>query len=445
LLAFLPHADRKRWIAWTPEGFFSASPGAEDLIGYHLNRGKDREGEFISARQLWETFYQPGLIAARLDAGGDERIAEAVKQRGDVRELLTAGQTPELELMSPAQSQSEGTYTMKVRVKKAGSGEGRLVVRVDGQELKGRWQAPALTPGGLITLPVDLAAGERAVSVELVDGRGIGSKPVEALIIVHRATAPESRTLHVLAVGVTNYLDGALKLKHAAADAEAVAKELEERAKSLFHGNLNVRTLVDKDATVDKIEKTLVQMAKHAGPDDTFVLFLAGHGTTLDEEYYFMPWELEYENDASLRKHALSQTQLRNLISQLPTRSLLLLDTCRAGSLVELASRGAEDKQAVSKLMRLSNRAVIVATSAGNIALEGHEGHGVFTLALLDALRRADYDDNGFVDVSDIATHVRRLVPKITEEKFRYREVPMQDTRGDPFAIAIPVTADTSQ
>ena len=167
VLAFFPHADRKRWIAWTPEGFFSASPGAEDLIGYHLNRGKDREGEFISARQLWETFYQPGLIAGRLDAGGDERIAEAVKQRGDVRELLKAGQTPELELVSPAQAQSEGTYTLKVRVKKAGAGEGRLVVRVDGQELKGRWQAPALTPGGLITLPVDLAAGERSVSVEL--------------------------------------------------------------------------------------------------------------------------------------------------------------------------------------------------------------------------------------------------------------------------------------
>ena len=94
LLAFFPHADRKQWIAWTPEGFFSASPGAEDLIGFHLNRGKDREGEFVSARQLWETFYQPGLIAGRLDPNGDERIAAAVKQRGDVRELLKAGQTP---------------------------------------------------------------------------------------------------------------------------------------------------------------------------------------------------------------------------------------------------------------------------------------------------------------------------------------------------------------
>ena len=40
LLALFPHADRRRWIAWTPEGFYDTSgAGAEELIGYHLNRG----------------------------------------------------------------------------------------------------------------------------------------------------------------------------------------------------------------------------------------------------------------------------------------------------------------------------------------------------------------------------------------------------------------------
>ena len=184
------------------------------------------------------------MIAGRLDANGDERIAAAVKQRGDVHELLEAGQTPELELVSPAKAESEGTYTLKVRVKRAGSGEGQLVVGVDGQELKGRWQAPALIPGDVVELPVDLAGGQRSVSVELVDGRGIGSKPVEARVIVDRASTRESGTLHVLAVGVTDYLDGSLKLKHAAADAEAVAKGLKERANLLFHERLNVKTLV---------------------------------------------------------------------------------------------------------------------------------------------------------------------------------------------------------
>ena len=76
VLALFPHADQKRWIAWTPEGFYAASgPDAEELMGYHLNRGKDREGEFISARQLRQHFYQPGLISRRLDTDGDALVA----------------------------------------------------------------------------------------------------------------------------------------------------------------------------------------------------------------------------------------------------------------------------------------------------------------------------------------------------------------------------------
>src|SRR5262249_22332173 len=31
LLAFYPHSDRKRWVAWTPLGHYAASPGAEDF------------------------------------------------------------------------------------------------------------------------------------------------------------------------------------------------------------------------------------------------------------------------------------------------------------------------------------------------------------------------------------------------------------------------------
>jgi hypothetical protein len=50
VLALFPHADRQRWMAWTPEGFYATSgPDPEELVGYHLNRGKAREGEFISA------------------------------------------------------------------------------------------------------------------------------------------------------------------------------------------------------------------------------------------------------------------------------------------------------------------------------------------------------------------------------------------------------------
>lgn len=37
-LAFYPHPDKKRWVMWTPSGYYDASPGAENLIGWHINR-----------------------------------------------------------------------------------------------------------------------------------------------------------------------------------------------------------------------------------------------------------------------------------------------------------------------------------------------------------------------------------------------------------------------
>ena len=441
LLAFFPHADRQRWIAWTPEGYFDASPGADDLIGYHLNRGRDQAGEFVSARQLWETFYQPDLIARRLDGDGDARVAEMVRQRGDIRQLLTVA-PPELELLSPEQAESDGTYRLTFRVKQPGQGTGRVVLRVDGQELAGRWQAPALTPGGVVELPLELAEGTREVTAELIDGRGIGSKPVQARVQVRGQPNAEPATLYVLAVGVTNYRDGDLRrgVAFAAGDAVAIAGRLKERGALLpnFRGRVVTETLVDENATVAKIETTLKAMVTKTRPDDVFVFFMAGHGTTLDDEYYFMPWDLDYENDAALRRKGISQTLLREWQSRLPTRSLLLLDTCRAGSAMQLAARTGDDKNALAKLIRVSQRNVIVATSADRIALEGHEGHGVFSWAVLDALSYADYDDNGRVDVTDIATHVRKHVPAITEQKFKYRQVPMQDTPGEPFAVAVP-------
>lgn len=441
LLAFFPHVDRQRWIAWTPEGYFDASSGADDLIGYHLNRGRDQTGEFVPARQLWETFYQPDLIAHRLDADGDARVAEMVKRRGDIRQLRILA-PPELELLSPAAGESDGTYQVKLRTKRLGQGTGRVVLRVDGQELAGRWQAPALTPGGVVELPLELAEGMREVSAELIDGRGIGSKPVTAKLQVRGRPHAEAATLHVLAVGVTNYRDGDLRrgVAFAAGDAEAIAKRLKERGALLpiFKGRVQAETLVDENATVDKIDKTLKAMVAKARPEDVFVLFMAGHGTTLDDEYYFMPWDLDYENDAALRRQAISQTLLREWQSLLPTRSLFLLDTCRAGSAIQLAARAGEDKNALAKLIRVSQRNVIVATSADRIALEGHEGHGVFSWAVLDALSHADYDKNDTVDVAEIAMHVRTRVPAITEQKFKYRQVPMQDTPGEPFAVAVP-------
>jgi WD40 repeat protein len=42
LLAFMPLPDRTNWVAWTPEGFYAATPGAHGILRWHVNRGWDR-------------------------------------------------------------------------------------------------------------------------------------------------------------------------------------------------------------------------------------------------------------------------------------------------------------------------------------------------------------------------------------------------------------------
>jgi uncharacterized caspase-like protein len=274
--------------------------------------------------------------------------------------------------------------------------------------------------------------------VELVDARGVASRAVTAEVTVKRTESAEG-TLHVLAVGVANYRHVTPKLKFAADDARALVSRLAKNGSARFDGRVVTRTLTDQEATVARIGSTLAEMAAKARPEDTFVLFMAGHGTMVDEQYYFLPWELDNVNDATVRQQALGQQRLRGWLSLLPMKSLLLLDTCRAGNALQLAAGVAVEDGAVSTLSRLSQRSVIVASSSNNVALEGYKGHGVFSWVVLDALDRADYDDNGTVDVGDIATHARKMVPAITEEVFKFRQKPTQNTPGDPFALAIPL------
>ncbi|MBF0370093.1 MAG: WD40 repeat domain-containing protein [Magnetococcales bacterium] len=62
LLAFFPHYDKKRWVVWTPQKYFAASPGAEELIGWHVNRGRGRAAYFHPSSSFGKTYNRPDVI-----------------------------------------------------------------------------------------------------------------------------------------------------------------------------------------------------------------------------------------------------------------------------------------------------------------------------------------------------------------------------------------------
>lgn len=61
-----------------------AAPGAEDLIGWHLNRGKDNAADFFPASRFRNQFYRPDVVSKVLASGTKAeaiRLADAESER----------------------------------------------------------------------------------------------------------------------------------------------------------------------------------------------------------------------------------------------------------------------------------------------------------------------------------------------------------------------------
>ena len=66
-VALFAHADGTRWVLFTPQGLFDhADRGGKDLVGVHLNRGRDQQPEWTSFSQAYRALYAPAAVRARL-------------------------------------------------------------------------------------------------------------------------------------------------------------------------------------------------------------------------------------------------------------------------------------------------------------------------------------------------------------------------------------------
>ena len=455
LLVFFPHPDGKRWVLWNPEGFFDAAPGAEDLVGFHLNRGPDAAAEFVAAGQLADLFYRPDLVTAYLD-GNEEAIAEA-KEKGalarlrtrDLGAVLASGLPPELELVGPTQVQTNSPdFQLRFRVSDRGGGIGRVEYRVNGaviQPAKARLAEVAGPKGsGVFVQDFTLAPRAKPNRVEAVVYNKKGTVQSRAAAVAVQVSAPEiqQQVLHVLAVGIDKYPNSALTLQYAAGDAKAFADTLVRQAQGLFAPG-EVIVLPDGQATRVGIEAAFEHLSTRVQASDVFVLYLAGHGRTFDGRYHFLPSEAVYRSEEELRSQSLSEEDLKGLLRNVRAQnSLLVLDTCEAGAAVDLAFVAKMQDAAVSRLVYETGRAVLSATSDNDVALEGYKEHGVFTYFLLEGLRggadrpEPDGPRDGKITIDELAHYVEYKVPRITLENFGKKVTPESRFMDNFFQIA---------
>ncbi len=422
-------------------------------MGWHLNRGADKAGELIDAGQIGEVFRRPDLIAKALSPEYAGLARTALAEIGDLDTLLAQGRPPALEPLGPLESRQPGRgFEARFRVEDRGGGVGRIEYRVNGAlvgqgDLRGRFGL-GLPNRQEETRPFTLAAGRHRIEARAFDAKGQVASPWVAWAVEVTGGERQAPALYGLAVGIGPYKDKALSLEYGDDDAEAFASAVNGAARGLFRA-VEIESLVNEQATLAGITAAFEAMAAKAGPEDVFVLFLAGHGLALDGRYHFIPWDLRYSNRKALEDGSLHEDRLRDLLARVQAqKSLVVLDSCYAGAALggepRLASlRGGEaleTRAAIDRLMAKTGRAILASTTSRAYALEGLEGHGVFTHVLLEGLGgRADLlgDRDGTIETGELADYLEDEVPRMSLRLWQYEQFPMHDLRGQSFPIGL--------
>ena len=86
LLALFVDVPTRKWVAWTPTGYYMASAGGEDLIGWHINRGWAQEPDFFPASRFSDRFNRPEIVKLVLKTCDE---GEAVRQANEAAKRKT--------------------------------------------------------------------------------------------------------------------------------------------------------------------------------------------------------------------------------------------------------------------------------------------------------------------------------------------------------------------
>ena len=427
LLALFPHKDRKRWVIWTPKGYYDASPGGEDLIGWHINNGKESSADFFSASRFRDRFYRPEVIAKVFTTYDEERAIALANEESGRKRIETSLKDilpPVVRIISP----SDGSYieSQKIIVKysiRSPSGEPvtGLKVFIDGR--------PLSTQRGLQIKPkpgseefedtITLQVPSRDMELSLIAENRFGSSEPSTIRLFWKGKKEEYAVkpkLYILAIGISKYRDESLRLQFAHKDALDFVNTM-LRQKGKLYEDIKVKLLTDEKATKDEILDGLEWLQREATHKDVAMLFMAGHGIN-DQAgiYYFLPHNADLEK---LKRTGVPFSDIKNTVSSLASKVVMFVDTCHSGGV--MGRRASTDLTGViNELISAENGVVVFSSSTGRqYSLEDPKWqNGAFTKALVEGLEgKADLLKKGKVTINMLDAFISERVKELTGGK----------------------------
>lgn len=419
------------WTVVTDDGLFDGTETSSDVVGWEVDT------ETWELAQFTETHYEPALLTRAL-AGSLKAVnpGQSLKDDG-------VAPPPVVEISEPGTgiTVDDPTLTVALSAIDQGGGIGEIRIFHNGKRVDDSGARLAKFSTGdndrqVKTAQIELLPGENRIEALALSDNDVEGKPASVTVTLTAAEAQS--TLHLLTVGVNEYRNPAMNLNYGVADAKGLTDFFANTDISFFKG-IEIDGLFDQEATHAAIVERL-RSYKSLPSQDIVMVYLAGHGDTIGDEWYFLPHEIAYpEKEEEVKKHGISSTMLRNLIAEMGAQKVLVLvDACKSGAAL-MASRGLEERKVIRRLARSTGTHIVAAAGKDQFATEVKElGHGVFTYALLEGLSgQADGSPHdGIVTVRELVSFVENELPEISQLYKSQPQFPVVDSRGQDFPLA---------
>jgi WD40 repeat protein len=442
LLLTIFRGTDNEWVAWTPEGYYTASLNGDKYVGWHINQGDNRSALYYPASRFSKQFYSPEITAKYLETGGDIKAAiRLVNLERPRRQKIEETKVSEIgNILPPAvffripDKKDVTVHQNSIRIRAAAKAvnnepitdiwllvNGRRISETRGIGVKA--QAGKMIDGvrAEIDMMVPLTQADSKISV-IASNRHTRSEP-EIINVRWKTkaagTAKETNTiykpdLYLLSIGVSKYQQSGYSLDYAHKDAQGIASVLDRQSGKLY-GKIHKRVLIDHQATQDDILEGFDWILKESTQKDLSVIFVAGHGLKDDRgNFYFLPHDGDPDK---LRQTAVRWVEFQDVLSSLPSKVIFLVDTCHSGS-VTGKRRGVDDiTDTLRELVNAESGVVVMTASTGKESSQERPewGHGAFTKALIEGLEgKADYDGDNTVDIKEIDLFITKRVKALT-------------------------------
>ena len=416
------NAEDGTWVAYDPEGRFDSAPGGEARVTFL------QAGQVLGLDQFDGNARVFGLTTFWLDDKAAPGMSPYLAKR-------PAG----LAIDPPIAAAGDRDAVLRVRL--GDSDASNLRLYQNEVPVRDAEDFAATDDPKVKTVEVRLGAGENrfvAMAARGEPGAVFGRSEPVAL----NGPAAAEGLIHTLALGISEY--DANALKYASDDAQAMTKFLERNGFAADRAPGVTRLLTNDEVRLDVVEKALREIRDRAQPEDTVVVFLAGHTDIrrddrfclLLDHFPFAPGALEPNqrgpiraaknaSDADIADTLLPYAAIYRTLARLNARNrLVVIDACQAGAIF--------DDPAVARIRRKADdgahqarTSYLLAARSGEPANEASElKHGLLTYLMLagmgaddleaapgEAFGTADLDGDSLVTTEELRQYLDINLP----------------------------------